>query len=85
MGHIYMWQSSATHYNSNDVGISENDLLFAAAILYSGNNFAKIEHFCNVFSLKCITEKMFYRYQQTYLVPVVDIFWKQHQDEILKR
>ena len=84
-GHSYLWTSSATHYNDDGVGINENDLMFAASILYSGNHFAKIERLCTIFSLKCIGERMYYRYQKIYLIPVINTFWKHHQEDNLKR
>ena len=83
-GHSYSWMSSNLHYNDDHISINENDLMFAASILYSGNHFAKVEHFCSIFSLKCINEAMYYRYQRIYLIPVVNRFWKHHQDENLK-
>ena len=84
-GHIFDWTSSNLHYDKKGDGINENDLLFAGSILYSGNNYAKISHFCKIFGLKCIGETSFYQYQQLYLVPAVQKFWIEHQRDVLQR
>ena len=86
-GHVMEWASSDPHYDKKGDMINENDLLFAAAILYSGNHYAKVSHFCSIFGLRCIGERMFYRYQRLYLVPTVEKFWKlkSHQTEILQK
>ena len=52
------------------------DLLEVAAILFSGNNFAKMELFARFMHMPFINEATYYRYQSNYLVPVVEKTWE---------
>ncbi|XP_077995695.1 uncharacterized protein LOC144449109 isoform X2 [Glandiceps talaboti] len=54
----------------------------AAAIFLSGNNYANIDRFAKVLSLKLLCQTTFNRIQRTCLVPCVDKFWKEHQLEL---
>ncbi|XP_019861927.1 PREDICTED: uncharacterized protein LOC100634668 [Amphimedon queenslandica] len=84
-GHVTQWSSSDPHYDKKNSAINENDLLFAASILFSGNHYAKISQFCSILGLACITEAMFYRYQKLYLIPTVEKFWTQHITSIKEK
>ena len=53
-----------------------SDLLEGAAILFSGNNFAKMELFSRFMHMPFINEATYYRYQSNYLVPVVEKTWE---------
>ena len=83
-GHVTKWSSSNNHSKTRSV-INENDLLFAASILFSGNHYAKIKKFCSILELKCPTEKMYYRYQRLYLIPTINKFWKTSLDKVKER
>ena len=84
-GHCVQWASSDPHYDKKGDMINENDLLFAAAVLFSGNHYAKVKHFCTIFKLKCIGERTFYRYQQLYLVPTIEKFWESHKSQVTQK
>ena len=53
-------------------GLFLGDLSEGAAILFSGNNFAKMELFARFIHMPFINEAIYYRYQSNYLVPVVE-------------
>ncbi|XP_077988832.1 uncharacterized protein LOC144443271 isoform X2 [Glandiceps talaboti] len=75
-GHLeYKWCSQPV-LNSR---LHSGDLMTAAAILLSGNNYAKIDRFAKVLSLKLLCQTTFNRIQRTCLVPCIDKFWKEHQ------
>ena len=53
-----------------------SNLLEGAAILFCGNNFAKMELFARFMHMPFINEATYYRYQSNYLVPVVEKTWE---------
>ncbi|CAC5382844.1 unnamed protein product [Mytilus coruscus] len=60
------------------------DLIFASAIMLSGNNFQKVETLAKFFKLPILSSSTFHRIQKTYLVPAIDRFWIQKQDETFR-
>ncbi|VDI24895.1 Hypothetical predicted protein [Mytilus galloprovincialis] len=59
------------------------DLLISAAVLLSGNNFQKIQLLANILKMPLGSSTTFHKILRAYLIPVVDVFWVQHQAEIL--
>lgn len=59
------------------------DLLSAASILLSGNNYQKIAHFAKFLRLPFLCATTFSKIQKTYLIPAVDEYWCNHQENIL--
>ncbi|XP_052684568.1 uncharacterized protein LOC128190849 [Crassostrea angulata] len=60
------------------------DLVFASAILLSGNNFQKISTLAKFLKLPILSSSSFHRIQKTYLVPSIDRFWIQKQESTLR-
>ena len=59
------------------------NLLLSCAILLSGslpNKSLRLFHFLN---LQCISLSTFYRHQKMCLFPVVEIFWNEHQNDLM--
>ena len=59
------------------------DLMLASSILISGNNFQKISTLAKCLKLPFLSSSTFHRIQGTYLVPSIDRFWMQHQEDVL--
>ncbi|EDO40388.1 predicted protein [Nematostella vectensis] len=68
MGH--QGRFSTTEFDGN--GMSVNNLQVAAALLLSGNNFAKIEKFSKFLGLSFISASTFYRVQRLYAIPTIN-------------
>lgn len=60
------------------------DLLIASAILSSGNNFAKCALFAKFLKLYFPSNSKFTAIQRNYLVPTIDAFYKEQQQEIFE-
>ncbi|XP_044132576.1 uncharacterized protein LOC122925115 [Bufo gargarizans] len=58
------------------------NILIAAAILFSGQNFVKTKEFLNILGLQSIAEKTYYRYQSLFLFPAIDKAWKSNKEEM---
>lgn len=79
-GHIFNWESSPhalmnTHKSKSYV----DNLDFAAAIILSGNNFAKVKLFCCFLGLPCISKTTFHAYQRLFICPTIEKFYKAEQ------
>ncbi|XP_052715271.1 uncharacterized protein LOC128188330 [Crassostrea angulata] len=59
------------------------DLMFASAVLLSGNNFQKISLFAKFLNLPAISSTTFHKIQRTYLIPSIDDFWLEKQEETI--
>ena len=57
-------------------------LQFAASILFSGNNFAKVKKLAKLLGLSFLSDSTFYRMQRLYLIPCVNE-WRSWQREQL--
>lgn len=76
-GHCGKFWSS---YNCN--GVFATNLQTAAAILFSGNNFSKVDQFARFLGLSFISSSSFFRFQKHYCIPVVDEWWKWQQSKV---
>ena len=91
--------SSPTICNAGNSEMFKNNLVFAASILLSGNNFYKIQQLCKISSISspttyflyqrltmCPTVKQFYEQSQVQLCLVVDkdVFFEYIQDHIIQ-
>lgn len=63
-------------------GLHAGDLMLSASILFSGNNFSKIELFARFLKLAFPGQSTFTRLQKRYLVPAVDELWTAKQTTI---
>lgn len=64
--------------------LHSGDLVFAAGILLSGNNYQKISDFAKFIKLPILCNSSYLKTQRTYLVPSIDSFWAQSQDIVLQ-
>ena len=69
--------------DANDM--KANNLQAAAAIILSGNNFAKIEKMAKFLGLSFISETTFYRLQRLYFVPAVNEWWSWQREQIVEQ
>ena len=60
-----------------------NNLQAAAAVLLSGNNFAKVEKFASFMGLSFISPSTLYRVQKLYCLPAIDEWWEWMRGELL--
>lgn len=63
-------------------GLHGGDLLISSAILFSGNNFNKIELFAKILHMGFPSQSSFTKLQRKYLVPAVDDLWEEKQGEM---
>ena len=61
-----------------------NNIMMAASVLFSGNNWQKIDDFCAVFHLTSISKRTFELIQRKYLFPAVDDFYIRCQELIFR-
>lgn len=59
-------------------GLHSGDLMIAAAVLCSGNNFSKVELMAKILKLHFPSQSSFTRMQRTYLVPAIEEKWDEH-------
>ena len=78
-GHIYSWSSQP-----NDETLPWGNLSVAAAVLYSGSSYKKMATFFSHMKVPFISSSTFYKIQQSYLIPVVIVYWKGWQDVYLE-
>jgi hypothetical protein len=55
----------------------------AAAILLSGNNYSKVDMFCQFFGLSHIQKTTYYQTQRRYLCPTIEKFWCEEKKAVL--
>ena len=79
MGHVGEWQSSES---VNRVYV--NNIQCAAALLFSGNHFAKLSLFAKCLHLAFFSATTFYLYQKNYLATPVNSWWYDMQAEMFK-
>ena len=65
-------------------GLHAGDLMLSSSILFSGNNFSKMQLFARFMKLAFVGESTFTRIQNRYLVPAVDELWTAKQAGIMK-
>lgn len=59
-------------------GLHSGDLMIAAAVLCSGNNFSKVELMAKILKLHFPSQSSFTRMQRTYIVPAIEEKWDEH-------
>ena len=80
-GHIHEWNSQPTLGTGNQMMFAGN-LLVSAAVLFSGCNFAKIQHFANILNMAFIARKTFDNHQNTYLFPTIHATWDRERESL---
>ena len=60
--------------------------MLVAPVLFSGNNYAKIELFADTLGMKFISDTLFSQTQRFYCAPVIGNYWEKTQKifEVLK-
>ena len=86
---LITWQCPAGHKDTfctshRHKGLLANNIQVASAILFSGNNFAKIQRFAEFSDISLFSSSVFYRYQNKLLVPVVGEWWEWMQGVIFE-
>jgi len=66
-----MLQCSKSHYNTT-------------AVLLSGNNFQKIQLLAKFLRMLIFSCTTFHKIQRLYLIPAIDDFWIQHQQDTIQ-
>ncbi|KAL5011556.1 hypothetical protein ScPMuIL_010107 [Solemya velum] len=80
-GHIvYKWVSQPVLNR----GLHGGDLLSAAAIVVSGNNFAKITLFAKFMKLYFLGSNTFTNIQRQYVVPSIEELWESKQQNVIR-
>lgn len=83
------WECSNVHqgkWNSCDEirGMPANNLLVAACILFTGATYADIDDWASLLNLQIPKKTTFYAIQSSYLIPVVDVMYKEQQEKLLE-
>ena len=81
--HTTEWMSSPLHNNAKNHAIPAINLLFASAVLVSGNNFEKVNQLINYVGLRAISHSSFYLYQRLYICPAIDCFSARKQGVVV--
>lgn len=77
-GHIGEWHSCPELR-----GMSGNNLLVAASILFTGTTYTEIVDWAELLNLQIPKKTTFYSLQSTYLIPVIEYAYRDHQNEIM--
>ena len=78
-GHQFQWTSSCTIGKNCGKAIHEDNILFAMAIVLSGNNFQKIEILARILKLHVISRTTFHMYQRLYICPGIEKYFFKTQ------
>ena len=76
-GHCGEWKSSKMVKK-----LYVNNLLTAAALLFTGNNYTKLALFSKCLSLAFFGSSSFHQYQKLYLAPQIHLWWADMQEKI---
>ena len=72
--------SQLTLGRGNQTIFAGNLLVSAAAVLFSGCNFAKAHHFANILNMGFITHKTFDNHQNNYIFPTIHATWDREKE-----
>ena len=76
--HTFSWASSPlVTTNSNKSVLYKANLVFASALLLSGNNYYKVSQLCRFMNLKCISPSTYFAYQRPCLTPAIEKFYNK--------
>ena len=76
-GHTFSWASSPVVTNSDKSMLYKANLVFASALLLSGNNYYKVLQLCRFMNMKCISPSTYYAYQRLCLSPAIQKFYNK--------
>ncbi|XP_072268250.1 uncharacterized protein [Pyxicephalus adspersus] len=73
--HIWESQPKINRYYAGNI-------LLAASLLTTGQNFHQIQDFLKLFGVRHISEKKFHQYQRRFIFPSIHDFWKTEQNQV---
>ena len=76
-GHTFIWASSPVVTNSDKSILYKANLVFASALLLSGNNYYKVLQLCHFMNMKSISPSTYYTYQRLCLSPAIQKFYNK--------
>ena len=82
MGHTFVCASSPTICYAGNSEMFKNNLVFAASILLSRNNFYKIRQLCKISNISCILPTTYFLYQRLTVRLTIKQFYEQSQVQL---
>lgn len=88
---VVSWRCSAGHVGGRWASqptcdkLRAGNLLLASSILLSGNSFTKVGLLFKFLNLQYFSSTLFYQYQNLYIAPAVDEYWKKMQRELWQK
>ncbi len=79
-GHSGDWESCP-----NVRGMAENNLLTAAATLFTGKTYSQISEWASLLNIQLPQKTTYYSIQSSYLIPVIEKAYRKQQNGILAR
>ncbi len=73
-GHPFQWRSQPV-LGIGNAAMYAGNLLLSAALLFSGNQYAKVSHFASLLNLGFISSSSYTNHQKDYLFPAVHESW----------
>ena len=87
---VVNWRCSSGHFGGRwasqptCANLRSGNLLLASAIAISGNSFIKIGFLFKIMKLKYISKNLYNQYQNLYIAPTVDDYWKKMKEDLWK-
>lgn len=78
-GHNGKWKSC-----DENRGMPDNNLFVSACTLFTGATYTDIDDWAKLLNLQLPKKTTFYAIQSSYLIPVVDVMYKEQQDKMLE-
>ena len=85
---VVSWQCSAGHFGGRWASqptcdnLRAGNLLLASSIILSGNSFTKVGLLFKFLNLQYFSSSLFYQYQNLFIAPAVNDYWKSMQKEL---
>jgi len=77
--HTFVWTSSEISSNMANNKLFQNNLLFASAVVLSGQSYYKIVDFAKFLGLSVSSSTSFHSYQRHYICPGIQVFFDTEQ------
>ena len=78
-GHAFLWESSDTVVNQNNIKMYTDNLQLSLAVVLSGNHYHKIQIFYNFYTLQIPCSTVFHAHQRHYICPAVNAIYLKEQ------
>ena len=66
-------------------GVPAGDVMMSSSLLFSGNNYEKIELFLKFLNIKCVEPTLFRGIQRNLLVPAIEEMWDTTLNNIIQK